>query len=113
VRDTGSEQRVDTGRRRPVVRARLERHVDGRAAGARAGRVQCDDLRVRPALALVPALSDDLVAGDTTCAHDRIGMRRAASMLGELERPLQEPSLHDADPTVAPTLPGCACRPPS
>ena len=90
-RDAGFEQRVDAGRRRAVVRARLERHVHRGAARLLAGSVERDDLGVRPALALVPALADDLVSGDHDGAHDRVRMCRPAPALGELERALQEP----------------------
>ena len=43
-----------------VVRARLERHVERRAARPLARRLERDDLGVRPARALVPALPHDL-----------------------------------------------------
>ena len=49
---------------------------------------------MRAALPLVPALADDLVAGDDDSADDRVRMRRAATVLGELERALQEACLH-------------------
>ena len=102
ARDAGLEQRVDARRRRAVVRARLEGHVHRGAARLLARGFERDDLRVRPALALVPALADDLVSGDHDGADDRVRMGRPAPALGELERSLQEPWLHAADPTVGP-----------
>ena len=60
ARDPGRDDRVRARRRAPVVRARLERDVERRAARALAGRLERDDLGVRAALALVPALADDL-----------------------------------------------------
>src|SRR5581483_7401609 len=47
--DAGGEDRVDAGRRRPVVVAGLERHVERRAARPLAGLVEDDALRVPPA----------------------------------------------------------------
>ena len=54
-----------------------------------AGRLERDDLGVRPALPLVPALADDLAVAHDDRADDRVRMRRSAPSLGELERPLQ------------------------
>ena len=76
-------------RRRAVVGAGLHRHVERRAAGALAGRLERDHLGVRAALALVPALADDVAAGDDDRADDRIRPSRAAPALGELDRPLE------------------------
>src|SRR5262249_20761819 len=62
-RDPGLEQRLDARRRRSAVCAGLERDVDRGAASSLAGCLECDDLGMRAALLLVPALADDLVAG--------------------------------------------------
>ncbi len=95
--DTGhtrGEERVDTRRRDAVMRAGLERDVDRRAACTLAGGLESDDLGVRAALPLVPALAGDLVAGDHHRSDDRVRVRRPATVLGKLERALQEGVLH-------------------
>ncbi len=71
------------------MRAGLHRHVERRALRAGAGRLERDDLRVRPALALVPALSHHLAVTNDDGADDRIRMSGATSPLRELERPLE------------------------
>ena len=80
------DERVGARRRRAVVGTRLHRHVQRRAARAPARRLQRDDLGVRAALPLVPALADDLAVAHEHGADDRIRMCRAAPSLGELER---------------------------
>ena len=72
-----------------MVRAGLERDVERRAAGALARRGERDDLRVRPARPLVPALAHDLAVAHDDGADERVRVRRAASALGELERALE------------------------
>jgi streptomycin 6-kinase len=103
--DTGyacGDQRIDTRRCRPVVRARLERDVDGRAPRTRPRRCQRVHLGVRSSLPFVPPLADDLAVGHHDRTDDRIWVCRAAAVLGELDRALQEADVHRADPTVAP-----------
>src|SRR5262249_31504026 len=104
TRDPGLEQRLDARRRRSAVPAGLERDVDPGAASARPGCLERDDLGVRAALPLVPALADDLVAGDDHRADDRIRMRRAAAVLRELDGALQEADLHAHDPKLRPWI---------
>src|SRR5207247_5741321 len=48
-------------------------------------------LGVRAPFALVPALADDLAVADDDGADDRVRVRRPASALRELDRPLEEP----------------------
>jgi hypothetical protein len=60
--DARRKERVDARWRGAMVRARLERHVDRGTARALTGDRERDDLGVRTALPLVPALADDLVA---------------------------------------------------
>ena len=72
-----------------VVRARLERDVERRAARALAGRLERDDLGVRAAVPLVPALADDLAVADDDGADDGFGYASSAAALGQLERPLE------------------------
>ncbi len=89
--DAGCEERVDARRRRAVVRAGLERDVHRRAACLLSRRLERDDLGMRLALALVPALADDLVPGDDDGPDDRVRMGRPATALGELECAFEEP----------------------
>ena len=60
--------------------------LQGRAV---ARRLECDHLRVRTALALVPALADDVVSCDDDRTDDGIRPSRAAPEFGELDRALQ------------------------
>jgi hypothetical protein len=83
-----------------VVRAGLERDVDRGAAGSLAGRLERDDLRMRAALSLVPALAHDLVAGDDDRTHDRVRTRRATALLRELDGTIQEAGPHSRDPKL-------------
>src|SRR5512133_1158400 len=85
--DAGIENRLGAGRRAAVVRAGLHRHVERCAAGALSGRLQGDDLAVRPSLALVPALADDLPVADDDGPDHGVRVGRAAPALGELKRP--------------------------
>ena len=102
TRHPGRQERIDARRRRPVMRAGLERDVDRRAACVRSRRLQCDDLGVRAAPALVPAFADDLAAGDDHRADDGVRVGRPPAVLGELERAFEEPGVHGADPTGPP-----------
>jgi hypothetical protein len=86
--DAGREDRVDARRRRAVVRARLHRHVEGRTAGAPAGRRERDDLTV-PAARLGRAFADDLAAADDDRPHRRLRIRAPVGLFGELERPFE------------------------
>ena len=67
------------------MRARLEGHVERRAARAVACGAQRVHLRVRPAVPLVPALADDLAVPHDDRADERIRIGPAASSLGELD----------------------------
>ena len=71
-----------------MVPAGLHRHVERRAAGALAGRLERDDLAVAPA-GLGDALADDLVADDDDRADRRLRVRPVLRVRGELERPLE------------------------
>src|SRR5438552_3418856 len=68
------------------MRARLHRHVERRAARTLARRIEGDDLRVRSALALVPAFGDDFPVARDNRADDGVRMCGAAPSLRELER---------------------------
>ena len=88
--DTGLDERPGAGRRPPLVGARLQVQDDGRAPGSASRLREGDDLGVRPARPLVPALSDDLSSrGDDDGADARVRRRRIAPLLGELEDPLE------------------------
>ena len=80
---------VGAGRRAPVVRARLERHVEDGAARRVPGLLERDDLGVADALVLVPPLPDDLAVPHDHRADDWVVSGLAAATLGELERPLE------------------------
>ncbi len=71
-----------------MVCARLHRHVEGGTAGAFACCAEGDDLGVRPAGVLVPALPHDLAVAYDHGADDRVRMRRPAAALGKLQRAL-------------------------
>ena len=93
ARDAAAIDGVDARRRSAVMGARLERDVERRAAGALARRLERDDLGVRAARPLVPALADDLaVARRRRRRRPGSGARRAAAALGELERALETSS---------------------
>jgi hypothetical protein len=77
-----------------VVRARLERHVDGCATRVLARCFERNDLGVRTALSLVPTLADDVTVGDDDCPDDRVRMGRPATVLGELQRAFEEARIH-------------------
>ncbi len=80
----GLDQRIDARWRSPVMRAWLERHVDGRAGGVDSQ--QCAHLGVRPAGFLVPALTDDLAAARDDAADARVGCGGEKAALGKRER---------------------------
>ena len=67
----------------------LESDVERRASRPFPRRLERDDLGVGTARALVPALPHGLASGDDDRADDRVRVRRAATSLGELERPLK------------------------
>src|SRR5262245_27760648 len=92
LRDSRGEDRLDARRRRAMVVARLERHVERRAPRSLPGSRERDHIRVGPAPSLMPALADDLtVAGDDR-SDDRVRMRRPAPALRELDGPLEHQS---------------------
>ena len=70
----------------PIVRARLERHVERRAARAIAGRAQRVDFGVRVAVARVKSFADDLAVGNDDGADHRVRRRLSPAVLGERER---------------------------
>jgi hypothetical protein len=57
----------------PVVGAGLQGHVGRCALRAIAGRLQCEHFGMRPALALVPAFPDHLVAVHEHATDHRVG----------------------------------------
>jgi hypothetical protein len=69
------------------VAARLERHVQGRAAQVAAARgLDRLDLRVRPAQHLVKALAQDLVVAADHRSDERVGADPSPSALGQRDR---------------------------
>ena len=76
--------------------ARLEGHVQGRAASTLACSSERVRLRMRLAGSLVPALSDHHALADENGAHGRIRLHRRASALGELEGSLEVVSVAHA-----------------
>ena len=102
ARNARLEQRIDARRSRSVVSAGLQRHVHRRAACTLARIGEGGDLGVRAALAFVPALAHDLALTHDDRADDRIGSRRAAAALGELDGALEKAGLHGSDPTAPP-----------
>src|SRR5690606_25958368 len=60
ARDARGDERIGARPGAAGVRARLERHVGGGAVRAFAGLLQGEHYRMRPALALVPALAHHL-----------------------------------------------------
>ena len=88
TRDPGCEHGVDARWCGAVVRARLHRHVERRAAGLLAGGLEGDDFSV-PTRGLGRALADDLVSGDDDGPDRRLGIGPAARVLGELQGSLQ------------------------
>src|SRR5262245_5700079 len=96
LRDSCGDDRFDAGWRRPVMVAGLERDVERRLPGGADGWLERDDLRVRPALPLVPAFADDGSAADDDRSDDRVRMRRPAPALGELDGALEHQSAERA-----------------
>ena len=83
--DARAEERVRAGRRLPVVRAGLERHVRGRAARPPARPRERHDLGVRPAPVRVPSLPYDPSLRDEDAADRGVGLDAEAALLGELQ----------------------------
>lgn len=69
-----------------MMRARLERDVEGRSTRLLPGGGESASLCVRQAGALVPALTDDSALADDDCADERIRPGRSTAALGKLER---------------------------
>ena len=67
--------------------AGLERDVKRGARRARAGLLERDDLGVRAAGLLVPALTENFIFGSHHAAHTGIGGGRVQAARGEIERP--------------------------
>src|SRR4029077_299730 len=89
ARNPRGDDGIGAGRRPAVVRARLERHVEGRALGPIAGLLQRDRLGVADSVVLVPALADDLAVVLDDRADERMIRGLPPSALGQLERPLE------------------------
>jgi hypothetical protein len=108
--DPRLQDRVGAGRRLALVAARLERHVEGRAAEVlQPAGLDRVDLGVRAAVLLVPALAEDLaVAGDHR-AHHRVRPDRARALARELDRSLEMSSVGIGAGTHRPQdIPGAA-----
>ena len=90
ARHAGSDERIGARRRAAVVRARLERDVDRRAANvdaARRGIAQRHRLGVRAARFLrVAAAGEPAVGADDDAADARIGIGQAHRVRGQRER---------------------------
>ncbi len=85
-RDAGGEDRVHAGRRRAVMRARLQRDVERRAARRLAGRSHGDGLGVRAAAQRRVAARDDDAVLDDQRANRRIRPRAAEIAPAERQR---------------------------
>ena len=79
ARDARGDDGVGTRRRLAVVRARLERDVQRRAARAATSRAQRIDLGVRLAESRVKPLADDLTAGNDDGADHWVRRRLSPS----------------------------------
>ena len=86
ARDSGLGDRLGARWRAAFVRARLERHVEGRAGGVLVTVAERLDLGVRLAGGGVETLADDTVVLDEDGAYERIGTRVSARALRQLER---------------------------
>ena len=89
ARDPGVDHGVGAGRRAAVVGARLERHVEGRAARGVSGLLERDRLGVADSVVLVPALPHDLAVAHDDGADEGMVAGLAPPALGQLERPLE------------------------
>ena len=89
ARHSRRDDGVGAGRRPPVMRARLERHVERRAARSVARLLERDRLGVADSVVLVPALPHDLAVSHDDRADERMVARLSASALGQLERVLE------------------------
>jgi len=85
--DPGLADRIDAGRRAAVMDARLERHVERRAARAGARLREGVDFGVRFAGRVVVALSDDAIVRDDDRADHGIRTGPAGSARREAQRP--------------------------
>ena len=85
--DSGRQDAVDARRRPAAVVARLQRHVQGRAARSPAGLGERLDLGVRTADPAVVPLADELPALDHDRADHRVRADRVAAAAGEPQRP--------------------------
>ncbi len=83
--DARSEYRLGAGRRRAVMRARLERHVHRGVARTVSCRCERDDLGV-PAGRLGDAFADDLALADDHRANRRLRIRPLSGRGNELDR---------------------------
>ena len=89
ARHSRRHDRVGAGWRPTVMRARFERHVEGRAARRVARLLERDRLGVPDSVVGVPALPHDLALSHDDRADERIVASLAASLLGQLERAVE------------------------
>ena len=89
------EDRIGAGRRLAVVGARLERDVERRSLGRRAGRLERDALGVRPPARLRDALGDDAAIAvglvDDNGSDGRVWPGQAEMALAQSKREPREP----------------------
>jgi len=86
--DPRRDDGVGAGTGSPLMRARLERHIDRRPPRPVAGRSNCDRLGVRPAAPRRRRSCDDFARRciDNHRADGRIGRRIAKATLGHAQR---------------------------
>ncbi len=102
ARDARGDDRVGARRRRPVVRARLERDVHRRAPRALARLGQRDRLGVAPAR-LSDALGDDDAVAHEDRADGRLRMRPLVGGARDLDRALEAHRIACSSPRYAAT----------
>ena len=85
LRDTRFQECIGTRWRRPVMSTGLQGDVGSRTPRALARGLERDDLGVWAALSLVPTFADHVAAPDDHGTDDRVGMRGAATILGQLD----------------------------
>jgi hypothetical protein len=80
---TGTDQGIGTGWRAPLMRARLQGHIDRGTAGLLTGLSQGQGFSMRLTGAMMPALADDSPIAHQHTADTRIGICGIASALGQ------------------------------
>ena len=96
ARHAGLDERVGARGLLAVMGARLERHVDRRAAGVLAASrtvSQCATLGMLLPVARVPALADYVSVAHDDRAHQRVGVRMSCTARRKLQRPAHERSI--------------------